>query len=50
MKDKMKYLIIGIILGVIIGFLLFYSLTTFRIIQPFRLFGDGNFSRGQING
>jgi dolichol kinase len=40
-KEKMKYIIIGIIIGVA----LFYLLTMFRIIRPFGFPGDlGNFS------
>jgi ABC-type lipoprotein release transport system permease subunit len=42
----MKYILIGIIIGIIIGIVVFYLLMTFRIIQPFGLFGfGGNFSR-----
>jgi len=50
MKDKTKYLLIGIIIGIVIGVALFYLLTMFRIIRPFGFSGNlenfsGNFSR-----
>ena len=54
MNDKTKYLIIGIAIGIVIGFLLLFILTDLRIIQPFRIFGNGNFTgnftRGQTYG
>jgi len=43
MKDRTKYLLIGIVIGIIIGMILFYILITFRIIRPFG-FGPDNFS------
>jgi ABC-type enterochelin transport system permease subunit len=49
MKDKTKYLLIGIVIGIIIGIVLFYLLTMFRIIQSFRFFGPGNYS-GNFSG
>ena len=46
MKDKTKYLLIGIVIGVIIGIAISYLLTTFRIIRPFGFPENiGNFSR-----
>jgi len=49
MKDRMKYILIGIITGIVIGMALFYLLITLRVVQPFRPFGldnfSGNFSR-----
>lgn len=45
MKDKTKYLLMGIIIGIVIGVALFYILMTFRIIRPFGFSGNlGNFS------
>ena len=42
MKDRTKYILIGIVIGIVIGIAVFYLLMTFRIIRPF---GFGNFSR-----
>jgi len=42
MKDRTKYMLIGIIIGIIIGIGIFYLFTTFRIFRPF---GFGDFSR-----
>jgi len=45
MKDKTKYLLMGITIGIAIGVALFYILTMFRIIRPFSFPGNlGNFS------
>jgi len=43
LKEKTKYILIGIIIGIIIGIGIFYLLMTFRIIRPFGL--GGNFPR-----
>jgi len=40
MKERIKYMLIGIAIGIVIGIALFYLLTTFRILRPF---GFGNF-------
>lgn len=50
MKDKTKYILIGVAIGIIIGLILFYLLMTFRVIRPFGFPGNlsnfsGNFSR-----
>jgi hypothetical protein len=39
MKDRTKYILIGIVIGIIIGMAMFYLLINFRIIRPFG-FGD----------
>lgn len=44
MKERKKYLLIGIAIGIIIGMTLFYLLIMFRIVQPFRFLGPDNFS------
>jgi hypothetical protein len=50
MKDRTKYILIGIIIGIAIGMIMFYLLMTFRIIRPFGLGGfrefvpNGNFT------
>ena len=43
MKDRTKYILIGVVIGIITGFAMFYLLMTFRIIRPFG-FNPGNFS------
>jgi len=49
MKERTKYMVIGIIIGIIIGMAMFFLLVTFRIVRPFgfREFagaGNGNFT------
>lgn len=45
MKEKTKYLLIGVIIGIIIGIAVFYLLMSLGIIRPF-VFWNGNFARG----
>jgi hypothetical protein len=45
MKDRTKYILIGIVIGIIIGMVMFYLLMTFRIIRPFGLGGFREFPR-----
>jgi len=46
LKEKTKYILIGIVIGILIGIAIFYLLTMLRVIQPFGFFGfGGNFSR-----
>jgi ABC-type antimicrobial peptide transport system permease subunit len=47
MKDRTKYVLIGIIIGIVIGIAIFYLLMTFRIIRPFGFAGNfpSDFSR-----
>lgn len=52
MKERAKYFLAGILIGIAIGMLAFYFLVNFRIIRPFG-FGDfarpenlSNFTRG----
>ena len=48
-KERTRYMLMGIIIGIVIGMALLYTLVTFRIIRPFgfREFagaGNGNFT------
>lgn len=45
MKDKTKYMLIGMIIGIVIGMTMLYLLITFRIIRPFGLGGFTGFAR-----
>lgn len=47
MKDQIKYIMIGVIVGIAIGMITLYSLITFRIVRPFGFGGFGQF--GQNN-
>ena len=47
MEERTKYMLLGIIIGIVIGMAIFYLLVTFRVIRPFgfRGFeGPGNFT------
>jgi hypothetical protein len=47
MEERTKYMLMGIIIGIVIGMAIFYLLVTFRVIRPFgfRGFeGPGNFT------
>lgn len=44
-KERTKYIIIGVMIGIVIGISLFYLLTMFRIIRTFGFPANlGNFS------
>jgi len=45
MKDRTKYILIGIIIGIIIGMIMLYLLMTFRIIRPYGFGAFREFSR-----
>jgi len=54
MKERTKYMLMGMIIGIIIGMVLLYTLVTFRIVRPFgfREFagaGNGNFTSNFTN-
>ena len=44
MRDKTKYILIGVIIGIVIGMIMLYLLITFRIIRPFGLGGFREFA------
>ena len=47
MKERTKYILIGIIIGIVIGIIIFYLLLSLRIIHPFgfrEFMRPGNFS------
>jgi len=47
MKDRTKYILIGMIIGIIIGMAMFYLLINFRIFRPF---GFGGIREFPLNG
>jgi hypothetical protein len=45
MEERTKYILIGIIIGIAIGMIMFYLLMTFRIIRPYGFGGFREFAR-----
>jgi hypothetical protein len=59
-QNRIKHLLIGMVVGIIVGMAMFYLLLNFSIIKPYYIFhgarnlgymrfpGNGNFTRGNF--
>jgi hypothetical protein len=49
MKERTKYILMGVIIGIVIGMVIFYIFITFRIFRPFGLGGFRQFPRNNTS-